>query len=706
MLNEMRTIETKAIVSADGKVTVQWPPGLPPGEHKVTIIIEDIPPRTFSDLANHWGKPFIEGLAKKRIVNGFPDGTFRPDPTMSRAQFAAVVGTAFSLPRKREKITFKDVPVGYWAVPGIEKAYEMGFISGFPGEEFRPNEPVTAVQIILSLVNGLGIQAAGAEDVQLWQVYQDWTEIPDYAKKQVAIATLKGLVVDGQGQQNLKPNSPATRAEVVAFIYQALTLAGGVPTINSDLIVTYPPKKPLPQTVKLQHRREFRGVWVAGIWNINWPSQRGLSSNEQKQELITILDRLDSLNLNALILQIRPEGDAFYASQLEPWSAWLTGTQGKAPNPYYDPLEFAVAEGHKRGIEIHAWFNPYRAKTSSQTSPNVKPHLDAVYPSAVYQYGTQRWMDPGLKVVQDRTYNVIIDVVQRYDVDGIHLDDYFYPYPISGKPFPDDNSYNTYKGKGGNLSRDDWRRDNVNQMVKRLGEGIHAAKPHIRFGISPFGIYRPGQPPGISGLDQFGDLYADPKKWLAEGWVDYIAPQLYWSIAQRQQSYPVLLKWWTENNPRGKDIYVGNNLAKLEGNAWSVTEIEQQIKLTRDFFLQKATGNIYYNMKPFARNLQGVNDRFQTAIYAQPTLVPVLPDTKLTPPEIPTGVKVEDGRVSWNRGTQNLKGWTLYQQVSGNWKLEQTLPLQITEIKLNSGTYAVCAVNRVSQESAGVVFTI
>ena len=702
----MRTIETKAIVGADGQVTVQWPQDLPQGEHKITIFVEEPPQRTFPDITNHWAKPFIEGLAQKRIVNGFPDGTFGPDVIMNRAQFAAVVGTTFKLPLKREKIVFKDVPEDYWALPGIEKAYEMGFISGFPGGEFRPNEPVTTIQIILSLVNGLGIQAAGAEDVELWQVYQDWTEIPDYGKNQAAIATLKGLVLDGEGGRNLKPNSPATRAQVVSFIYQALAISGGIPKINSDLIVTYPPKNPLPQTVKLQHRREFRGVWVAGIWNINWPSKRGLPSSEQKQELINMLDRINSLNLNVLILQVRPEGDAFYDSELEPWSAWLTGTQGKAPNPYYDPLEFAIEEGHKRGIEVHAWFNPYRAKTSSQTSPNVKPHLDAIYPTAVYQYGNQRWMDPGLKAVQDRTYNVIMDVVKRYDVDGIHLDDYFYPYPISGKPFPDGNTYSTYQRNGGKLSKNDWRRDNVNKMVKRLGEGIRSAKPHIRFGISPFGIYRPGQPPGIRGIDQYDELYADPKKWLAEGWVDYIAPQLYWPIAQRQQSYPALLKWWTENNPRGKDIYAGNNLAKLEGNAWKVAEIEEQIKITRDLFVQKATGNIYYNMKPFARNLQGVNDRFQKAIYPQSTLVPVIPDTKLTPPEIPTGVKVENGLASWEKGNQDLKGWTLYQQVSGNWKLEQTLPLQLTEMKLNSGTYALCAVNRVSQESAGVVFSV
>ena len=275
---------------------------------------------------------------------------------------------------------------------------------------------------------------------------------------------------------------------------------------------------------------EFRGAWVASVTNIDWPSSKGLSTSAQQAELIKILDTLVELRMNAIVLQVRPEGDAFYASNVgEPWSRYLSGTQGVAPNPYYDPLTFAVTEAHKRGIELHAWFNPYRAGMSN--SPQLSStHMAVVYKQYAYPYGTYLWMDPGAAAVQNRTYDCILDVVRRYDIDAVHFDDYFYPYPVSGQEFPDSATYQAYRNSGGGLSLDDWRRDNVNKLINRLYTGIHAAKPHVKFGISPFGIYRPGIPPGIVGFDQFGDLYADPKLWIERGWVDYLAPQLYWRV--------------------------------------------------------------------------------------------------------------------------------------------------------------------------------
>jgi uncharacterized lipoprotein YddW (UPF0748 family) len=461
------------------------------------------------------------------------------------------------------------------------------------------------------------------------------------------------------------------------------------------------------KTVTVSHRRELRGVWVTTGWNIDWPSKRGLSVEQQQRELIQILDQIQSLNLNALVLQIRPTGDALYASQLEPWSGWLTGTQGKAPEPFYDPLEFAIAQCHQRNIEFHAWFNPYRAGTSSESSPKVRPHISTIHPEYVYKYGEDLWMDPGARVVEDWTYNVILDVVRRYDVDGIHLDDYFYPYPVSGQTFPDDKTYSAYKAGGGKLSLGDWRRDNVNQMMQRLATGIRATKRHVKFGISPFGIYRPGQPPGTQGLDQYEALFADPKKWLEEGWLDYITPQLYWRIDQPAQSYPVLLQWWTENNPKRRHIYPGNRLSSLNGKEWPISEFEKQVEITRSRTSQLSLGNIFYSMKPFKENRLGVVDTFKTSLYAEPALAPSMQWLDAVAPGVPTGVKVKDGKLTWRAVTnEDIRSWTLYQQKGTTWKLVKVLPVATTTATLEPGTYALCTVDRLANESLGVVVSL
>jgi uncharacterized lipoprotein YddW (UPF0748 family) len=277
--------------------------------------------------------------------------------------------------------------------------------------------------------------------------------------------------------------------------------------------------------------REFRGVWVATVGNMDWPSKRTLSTAEQQQELRTLFDRAEALKLNAVIFQVRPAADALYASSLEPWSEFLTGTQGKRPQPFWDPLAFAIAEAHARGIELHAWFNPYRAGFVRGKSPAASSHIRRTSPTLVKKYGSYLWMDPGEAAVRARTVKVIVDVVKRYDVDGIHLDDYFYPYPESDRrgrvlPFPDATSYAKYRKTGGKLDRADWRRENVNTLVRQLHDTVHATKPWVRFGISPFGIWRPGYPQQIRGFDAYEKLYADARKWLREGWVDYFTPQL------------------------------------------------------------------------------------------------------------------------------------------------------------------------------------
>ncbi|MGE5498792.1 MAG: glycoside hydrolase family 10 protein [Syntrophothermus sp.] len=295
--------------------------------------------------------------------------------------------------------------------------------------------------------------------------------------------------------------------------------------------------------------RELRAAWVATVDNIDWPSKPGLSVDEQKKEAIAILDRLKELNMNAVIFQVRPQADALYKSDLEPWSYYLTGEQGKAPEPFYDPLEFWVSEAHARGIELHAWFNPYRANHPAMKCEISPKSIVKTKPECVRKLGKAGyyWMDPSLQEVQNHSYSVIMDVVKRYDIDGVQFDDYFYPYSEynEGKDFPDDESYKAYTDKGGKLSRGDWRRDNVNKFVKRVYEGIKKVKASVLFGISPFGLYRPGYPASIpSGFDQYSTLYADAKLWFNRGWVDYYSTQLYWNISNMKVSFPIHFGWW------------------------------------------------------------------------------------------------------------------------------------------------------------------
>lgn len=665
-----------------------------------------VSPMRFSDIQNHWARLFIEGLANQGTISGFPDGTFRPNRAMTRAEFAAILQKAFTQPKKRPYVPFVDVPAKFWAAPAIQKAYETGFLSGYPGNRFRPDANISRLEVLISLATGLNIptNSASALNVSLVELYQDAAQIPTYATEKIKAATAAEIVVNYPNVKQLKPLEAANRADVAAFIYQALVYLGKVPAISSDYIASNRPK-----TVIVSHKREFRGVWVTTAWNIDWPSQRGLSVEQQKSELIEILDRIQALNLNAIVLQIRPTGDALYASQLEPWSEWLTGTQGKAPEPYYDPLEFAIAEAHKRNIELHAWFNPYRAGTSSQRSPNVRPHIGVTHPEYVYQYDKNVWMDPGAKVVQDWTYNVILDVVRRYDIDGVHLDDYFYPYPVSGLKFPDEKTYSAYQAAGGKLSLGDWRRDNVNRLMERLSTGIQATKRHVKFGISPFGIYRPGQPPQIKGLDQYEAIYADPKKWLDEGWVDYMAPQLYWRIDPPEQSYSALLQWWTENNLKKRHIYPGNRLSVLDGKDWPISEYERQVAITRNLASNLSLGNIFYSMKPLKENRLGVFDTFKTSLYAEPALVPTMAWLGNVAPAIPESVVVKGGKLTWKTAaaSADIRSWTLYKQSTDtSWKLVRVMDATTTTITLEPGSYALCAVDKMANESAGVIISV
>jgi uncharacterized lipoprotein YddW (UPF0748 family) len=429
---------------------------------------------------------------------------------------------------------------------------------------------------------------------------------------------------------------------------------------------------PLPE-------REFRGAWVASVSNIDWPSKKGLSTDQQKRELIAILEKCRQLKLNVVILQVRPSCDALYASKIEPWSEYLTGVQGKAPAPYWDPLEYAVNEAHARGIELHAWFNPFRARHSGGGS-RASTHISKTRPAWAKNYGSQIWLDPGLPEVHDYSARVILDVVQRYDIDGVHIDDYFYPYPEKDKakkdmPFPDWTSWNNYQKTGGSLSRDGWRRDNVNRFVRRLYGDIHKAKPWVKVGISPFGIFRPGYPSQIKGFDQYESLYADPRTWLANGWLDYLAPQLYWRIEPAAQSFPVLLKWWAENNPHGRFLVPGINTSAVGKNrsAWPADEIIEQIDLTRK---QPGTdGHVHWSMSALMNNEADVADDLGRKTYKRAALVPALPGhlTKLAPAPsfIMTNNPNRRPLARWNAvGADPVRHWVMQYQRDGTWRTE------------------------------------
>ncbi len=354
---------------------------------------------------------------------------------------------------------------------------------------------------------------------------------------------------------------------------------------------------------------EFRGAWVASVHNLDWPSRPGLSAAEQKAELRTILNRAADLKLNAILLQVRPASDALYASRHEPWSAFLSGEQGVGPG--YDPLAYAISEAHARGIALHAWVNPFRAATGSKAPPAAN-HVSRRHPEWIRTYAGQKWVDPGEPEARRYVLDVILDIVRRYDIDGLHIDDYFYPYPKGGADFPDGATWARH-GVGSGLSKADWRRNNINRFVAEMYRAVKAEKPSVKVGISPFGIWRPGVPATTEAqLDCYGQLFADSRKWLAEGWCDYLAPQLYWSCEPAKQSFPVLLKWWRAQSTAGKPIWPGIAPDRI-GSSRPASEIARQIALTRAGTAQP--GHIHWSMKALMRDQGGVSTLLKQEVY-------------------------------------------------------------------------------------------
>lgn len=520
-----------------------------------------------------------------------------------------------------------------------------------------------------------------------------------------AVAVVLGAVAGAAGrEQGAQPAPPAGVPGAAGAVGPGV----GGPRVAGDR----PPSLP----------REFRGVWVATVNNIDWPSARGMPVAAARAEMERLLDLAARLNLNAVVLQVRPCADAMYPSELEPWSEFLTGRSGQPPSEAgYDPLAEWIAGAHARGLELHAWVNPFRSRHPGQKAPDALSHVNVAQPGWVRDYAGGKWMDPGEPAAREHSLAVILDLVRRYDLDGVHYDDYFYPYPDGAKPFPDDTTYGAYTAAGGRLSREEWRRDNINSFVRRLYEGVKRLKPHVKVGASPFGIWRPGFPPGIRGFDAYDKLAADARLWLREGWIDYIAPQLYWPVDQKPQSYERLLDWWIANNDRGRHVWVGNYASRVlpapggtgGGGAapgvggesaattdakgrpsWEPSEIVRQIELTRlrgddsGGAAGASTGNIHFSAVALLQNRRGLADALVSGPYASPAIVPASPwlaPAGSTPPAAPglTVALVAGGAAEVvavpGPGTSHLVVWSRRVPAEGaapggaRWQIERVL---------------------------------
>jgi uncharacterized lipoprotein YddW (UPF0748 family) len=417
---------------------------------------------------------------------------------------------------------------------------------------------------------------------------------------------------------------------------------------------------------------EFRAVWVASVENIDWPSKKGLTADSQRAEFIRLLDMHKRNGLNAMVVQIRPAADAFYPSPYEPWSEWLTGVQGRPPVPYYDPLEFMIEETHKRGMEFHAWCNPYRAVKTIGRSSIAPDHVTREHPEWFVRFENTLYFDPGNKQVQDYVTGVIRDIVRRYDIDALHFDDYFYPYDIvEGSPksdFPDQATYEKY---GNGMSISDWRRSNVDSIVLKISKAIKEEKKYCKFGISPYCVWRnksrdPEGSETISGVTNYDNLYANILLWLKNGWIDYVVPQIYFEFTQPHVPYGVLLDWWSTHS-YGKQCYVGLAPYKAGTNAaWRDPTL-----LPREIQAQRASpgvqGAVYFSSKSFERDPLGFNDSLRNNYYKYPALIPPMPWIDSTRPHEPVfrteTNKKEPGGTAWlTKGDpgDSLRGFAVY----------------------------------------------
>lgn len=471
-------------------------------------------------------------------------------------------------------------------------------------------------------------------------------------------------------------------------------------------------------------KREFRGAWLCTVSNLDWPSKPGLSSTIQKQELLTILDSLHSSGINAVMFQVRPSADAFYGSGPELWSRYLTGKQGLPPDPYYDPLTFVISEAHKRGMELHAWFNPYRASLDLIASHFNDKHISNQKPEWFFNYAGQKIFNPGLPQVRQYITSVIMNVVRNYDIDGVHFDDYFYPNEVHGKPLPDLAAYKLYNPDSLNIK--DWRRQNVDVLIHNLTDSIHACKSYIKFGISPFGVWKNKQQDADGSLTNGGssyyELYADTRKWLKNGWIDYINPQLYWPIKHRLVPFEKLLEWWS-NNTYGRHLYIGQAAYRAQENVQGFrnrSELSDEIRYVRGN--ARVQGSVFFRAKSLIDNLAGLKDSLKNNFYNRPALPPVMLWLDSIPPNPPQNVIAKQLanksiQISWTAPTKAKDndlayGYVIYRFNDGE-KIQIDNPRNIINISFEDATtfvdntitrpgkyiYLVTAIDRLKNES-------
>ena len=443
--------------------------------------------------------------------------------------------------------------------------------------------------------------------------------------------------------------------------------------------------------------REFRGAWVASVYNIDWPSRKGLSASSQKSELRALLDKAASLKLNAIIFQVRPHGDALYSSSIEPWSPWLTGVMGRSPG--YDPLAYCISQAHARGIEVHAWFNPFRA-LSNASMPTARNHITRTHPSIIRNFKTYKWMDPAVEYSRKRALSVIMDVTRRYDVDGIHIDDYFYPYPDvqkNGQPkqvFPDGKSPRQ-------------RRAYVDGFVQDMYAAVKQLKPWVRVGISPFGIWKPGTPAGTTATtNAYEHLAADSRKWLKNGWCDYLSPQLYWRI-NSPQSFTRLLSWWRDQGRR--PVWPGIATARIDSSddpGRPASEIINQVSLSRSIGRNYA-GQVHWSMKSLQQNRGGIATSLAKGVYAGEALVPPMPWLSSAKPPTPRASAKGTGsvtKVSWS-ALSGVSKYAVQARYGQNWYTIKVVPRNTTSISLGGSpdAVAVSSVDRFGTTSSPCV---
>lgn len=481
----------------------------------------------------------------------------------------------------------------------------------------------------------------------------------------------------------------------------------------------------LQGTAQTAPKRELRAAWIATIANIDWPSKPGLSVDSQKAEYIRILDMLKHLGMNAVVIQVRPAADAFYNSDIEPWSYWLTGVQGLAPAPYYDPLKFMIKEAHERGMEFHAWFNPYRAVPDIYHKHLAPDNILVQHPDWFITYGKTTYFNPGLPQVWNYLNKVIDDVVKRYNIDAVQFDDYFYPYRIKGKEFQD---YKTYLRYGNGMSIDDWRRHNVDTVIEMLSKSIKQIKPWVKFGISPFGVWRNRDRDINGSLTQAGqtdydDLYADVLLWLKKGWIDYVCPQLYWNFDNRYAPYGILLDWWAHHT-YGRELVIGQAAYRIGNGSgfYDPREMVNEINANRTY--NDVKGSIFFSAKSFYTNPLGFNDSLKNNLYKYPAIPPRMPWIDSIPPMQPhllgTATMPDGLLLQWTNKDSTTAQFVIYRFIDGT-KLnfndpshilaivnahqpDDTLYIQAyTDTKFHAGehyVYAITALDRLHNESS------